>query len=215
MRYVTARFRLDGGALHPWGATLTNAPEVTRGPMYRMELLEDDTANVLCRLFGDLDRGLELTREHPYVIETTVTDADVGFLYVRLHLTTVSKRMLSFPRRTELALSMPLTFEDDGAAVATFVGGDAELTGALDEIPDAVDVELIETGEYIPETNDIYESFTERQRTILDIAVRMGYYECPREATQSDIAAELDLSPGTVGEHLRKIEAQTFQQMLE
>lgn len=49
---------------------------------------------------------------------------------------------------------------------------------------------------------------SERARFLLyDDIHRLVRYCVPREATHEDIAESLDLSAGTVGEHLRKIEA--------
>lgn len=215
MRYVTATFRLDEGALHPWGQTLTDAPGVRRGPMYEMELLDDGTAKVLCRLYGDVERGYELTREHELVRMADVTAADRGLIYARVEMPPVARQMLAFPRKTDLVLTMPLEFESDGGAVATFVGDDAAFTESLSAVPDEVTVELVETGQYNPTPNDVLASLTERQQLILETAVRLGYYRSPREATQTDIADAVDLAPGTVGEHLRKIEAATLGRLIE
>ncbi|MFB9804846.1 helix-turn-helix domain-containing protein [Haladaptatus pallidirubidus] len=42
-------------------------------------------------------------------------------------------------------------------------------------------------------------------------AIVAGYYDIPRRATQQDLAAELGLSQGTIGEHLRRAEAKIIQ----
>jgi predicted DNA binding protein len=52
---------------------------------------------------------------------------------------------------------------------------------------------------------------TERQQEVLEVALELGYYDVPRQATHNDIAERLDLSVGTVGEHLQKIEARVFK----
>ncbi|MFB6189455.1 MAG: helix-turn-helix domain-containing protein [Halapricum sp.] len=212
---MTAAFRLDGGAIHPWGAVLTADPDVERGPVYEMELVDDGPAKILCRLSGDIQRGYELTRDHDLVVEVDATDRDRGLLYARVEMPPVPRRMMTFPRKTMLVLTMPLRFQPDGACVATFVGDDADFPNSLWAVPDAVDVELIETGEYNPETTGPLATLTARQQTILQAAMRLGYYEEPRQATQADIATDVGISPGTVGEHLRKIESRVFARLLE
>jgi predicted DNA binding protein len=64
-------------------------------------------------------------------------------------------------------------------------------------------------GKYEPVTGatDLPVELTERQREMLDTAVRLGYYETPRRTTHRGIAAELDLSVGTVTEHFQRVEA--------
>ncbi|WP_458206981.1 helix-turn-helix domain-containing protein [Haladaptatus sp. NG-SE-30] len=64
-------------------------------------------------------------------------------------------------------------------------------------------VATAETGPGILRTDDL----SERQREVLELARRRGYYEWPREVTASELATELDLSKTTLLEHLRKAEA--------
>ena len=63
--------------------------------------------------------------------------------------------------------------------------------------------------EYDPGVRQLFGRLTGRQREVLAAAVRAGYYDAPRRATQADVAERLDVSPATVGEHLR-IESRVF-----
>lgn len=47
---------------------------------------------------------------------------------------------------------------------------------------------------------------------ILVTAIREGYYEDPRRASQADVAEALGIAPGTVSEHLRRVEATVFSE---
>jgi PAS domain S-box-containing protein len=51
------------------------------------------------------------------------------------------------------------------------------------------------------------DSLTERQREVLEVAHRHGYYEWPRDSTGEDVAESLDISVPTLTEHLRRAEA--------
>lgn len=46
------------------------------------------------------------------------------------------------------------------------------------------------------------ESFTERQREVLRTAHEMGYFDHPKRANATEVAAELDISTSTFAEHL-------------
>lgn len=50
-------------------------------------------------------------------------------------------------------------------------------------------------------------SLTERQRDVLEVAHRHGYYKWPRDRTGTDIADSLDISAPTLTEHLRRAES--------
>ncbi|WP_247004641.1 helix-turn-helix domain-containing protein [Halosolutus gelatinilyticus] len=55
---------------------------------------------------------------------------------------------------------------------------------------------------------------TDRQKEVVRAAITEGYYDIPRRATQSDLAAELGLSQGTIGDHLRRIEAKIIKSVI-
>jgi predicted DNA binding protein len=115
---------------------------------------------------------------------------------------------------SELAMETPIEVEDDGSFVLTLVGPMAAFREATPTDTDAYTVEVLETGEHHPELGDLFLSLTERQREVLEAATDLGYYDNPRQATHEDIAAEVDASPSTVGEHLRKVEAQVFAHLV-
>lgn len=55
---------------------------------------------------------------------------------------------------------------------------------------------------------------TDRQYEVIQTAYDMGYYEVPREASTADLAAELDLDPSTVAEHLQRAERNLLAEQL-
>lgn len=52
-----------------------------------------------------------------------------------------------------------------------------------------------------------------KQKLVLDNAIKMGYYNRPRECTQRDIAKILNLKQSTVCEHLQLAESKIFNLM--
>jgi len=96
----------------------------------------------------------------------------------------------------------------------TLVGEEGAFADAVARDQDAYDVALLETGQRPPRIDDLFACLTERQQTILETAVELGYYENPRQATQQDIADAVGATAGTVGEHLRKIEHRVFSQFV-
>ena len=51
------------------------------------------------------------------------------------------------------------------------------------------------------------ELLPEKQRAVLDQAIKMGYYDRPRRCTQRAIAEALDIKQATVSEHLQSAES--------
>ncbi|MFB6184123.1 MAG: helix-turn-helix domain-containing protein [Haloarculaceae archaeon] len=56
---------------------------------------------------------------------------------------------------------------------------------------------------------------TPRQREILRTAYEHGYFERPRRSNASELAAELDISPSTFGQHLAVAQRKLLEDVLE
>ncbi|GGM63490.1 putative DNA binding protein [Halarchaeum rubridurum] len=55
---------------------------------------------------------------------------------------------------------------------------------------------------------------TDRQREVLETAYEMGYFERPRHANATDVAAALDIDPTTFSEHLAAAQSKVFADLL-
>jgi len=111
-------------------------------------------------------------------------------------------------------MEMTIPVAEDGSMEITFVGDRASFAQAMPTEDNAYGIELLETGEHYPALEDVFASLTARQCGILDVAVRLGYYENPRESTHEDIAEAVEASASTVDEHLRKIESRIFAEFV-
>lgn len=58
------------------------------------------------------------------------------------------------------------------------------------------------------------DELTDRQREVIQTAYDMGFYEVPREASTEEVAAELELDPSTVAEHLQRAERNVLGRFL-
>jgi predicted DNA binding protein len=55
---------------------------------------------------------------------------------------------------------------------------------------------------------------TDRQREVLETAHEMGYFEHPKRANGTEVAAALDLHPSTVAEHLAAAQGKLLDSIL-
>ena len=165
---------------------------------------------------GDADRLREILAASDHVRDFTVTGDEEGRIYSYSHYepNDAIRELMQGRRERELVIRMPVEYTDDGGMRATYVGRDEAFRDAMGDHPESVTVEIESTGEYRPKAEDLFAQLTSRQREILRSAVREGYYENPREATHRDLAEAVDLSPATVGEHLRKIESRVFARLV-
>jgi DNA-binding CsgD family transcriptional regulator len=101
-------------------------------------------------------------------------------------------------------------------------GGTVSMVGTQETIASAVtgyrgagvSPDLRRLGRY-DGRSDPLDALTDRQRDVMRTAYDLGHYEVPSEASTADVAAELDLDPSTVAEHLQRAERNLLRQHLE
>lgn len=73
--------------------------------------------------------------------------------------------------------------------------------------------ELERLGRYRGGHNPV-DQLTDRQREVIETAFEMGFYDVPRNVSTKAVAAELDLDPSTVSEHLQRAERNLLEALL-
>ncbi|WP_276258373.1 helix-turn-helix domain-containing protein [Haloglomus litoreum] len=213
MRYLTVRLVPEQGtAFHPLGVRLTEEPSLQREAVHHFELLDDGTLLLLAEGSGDRDRYEEIMASEPTVRDYMVSGEDRWMAVSQFEVNEPVRRILEWQQRHDVVVETPLQFQRDGSQEMTLIGDDEAFRRLYASAGDleAVDVEVVETGEYTPDADRLARTLTTRQQEILSAAVDLGYYRDPREATHEDIAAALDLSSSAVGKHLRRIEERVF-----
>lgn len=104
---------------------------------------------------------------------------------------------------------------DDSSATMSLVGPQETISGTISEYEAAgISPDLRKFGSYEGREEPV-DSLTDRQREVIRTAFDLGYYEVPREASTEDVAAELDLDPSTVAEHLQRAERNVLSRVLK
>jgi hypothetical protein len=209
MRAVTVVVRSAGEAFDPVGERLREERRVTREAIHAVEQRDDGTIATLTEVRGDLDRYRAIVDEAASVHEYAVSGDGSGYCYSRVEPTPPLERLVG-RSRGEFVVEFPVEVTDDGGHRVTMVGPEGAFASAPAELPDGVEMELVSMGPYRPRVERVFAGLTDRQHEVLATAVRLGYYETPREATHEDVAGELDVEAGTVGKHLRSIESRVF-----
>lgn len=211
MRYVRTVITPRDGGLHPVDEALANEPNLTRELLHNVSLLDDGTAITLFQLSGDADRAHEIAREAEGILDYQLSEGDDHItVYSHFVPTETIVDLLSLFREYELILDMPLEYTADGALRAHIVGEEDVIREVIPKVPDGIGLQLEQISDYVPEEERLFSMLTERQQETLQAALEVGYYQVPRQATHQDVADSLDRSDGTVGEHLRKIEAKVM-----
>lgn len=207
-------------------------PTVTPDALLHLDLLRDGTGVTLYRLLGDREAMRETLAAAEPVLSYDIFDAGDGAtggsataatdgggepFHARVHFEPRDPvaSLLSLVSEHRLTVEPPLEFVGPDALRVTVAGHQVAIRQAADGIPDSLSVTLERASQYDPGTNPLVAVLTERQREVLAAAVECGYYDTPRTATQADVADALDCSAGTVGEHLRKIQARVLREVAE
>lgn len=208
MRYVEGLLTPERGWFHPIERRIQQAPGIKNERILQMELLEDGTVTTMYEMSGDRDI-VEFAAEHiPELITYQISAMDDRILtFAHVESNEMLTGLLELPHQYQIVPDFPIEFAGNGSIRMTIVGDEEQIRESMAAVPEGISVELEKLGDYAPENERLLSRLTDRQREVAEIAVDMGYYDTPRKVTYDDIAEEVDVAPGTVGEILRKVES--------
>jgi DNA-binding NarL/FixJ family response regulator len=212
MRYVTVVMRPAGEVFHPVSKHLGDAPDITRRAIHAVEQLEDGTVVMLTEVGGDLDQYRSIMASAPGVHGFTVSGDESGYCYVHIEPTPPIEHLIERQQTGEFVVEYPVEITEDGGHRVTMIGREEDFANAPSTPPASVEMELVSMGPYHPEVKRVFAGLTDRQQEVLETAIRLGYYETPREVTHDDIAEQMGVEPSTIGKHLRHVESRVFSE---
>lgn len=217
MRYLTVLVEpTEGGAFHPLGGRLTDDPAIRRRAIHRVELLADDTVLLLAEASGSQGRYRQIMDDSPYVVDYLTAGGDRWTAVSQFEPTATVRRALELQRESALMMDTPIRFTAEDHLKVTYLGTDEtfrKLSEYVEEM-ESVTFEILRMGEYEADDSSFSRMLTSRQEEVLEVAVDLGYYAEPRQATLEDVGGAVGISPGTAGEHLRKVEERVFGELV-
>lgn len=210
----SVRLTLEYGAetVHPMHRFVADHEQFTSYELVTWRFRRDETILVF-HVVGDPDAyesRLEAF-EPPIAIDVTrersshAGDAEPFTVYVREEPEADRVAVVDAFMRGSLIPIPPLEFRMDWSVSFRLVGEPADITAALEAIPDGIDHIVERIGDYRGD-GQLTGRLTSRQREALAVARDVGYYAVPREGSVAAVASELGCAPGTAAEHLRKAE---------
>ncbi|KZN25772.1 DNA-binding protein [Haladaptatus sp. R4] len=163
----------------------------------------------LTDISGDLSVAEELLESSDEVLQYDIAGTDErGVIYAHYRSDGPIDDLLSILYRNKIVLDWPVEHRltDRGPELRfTVIGTNGNLQRAIDDVPDLVDASVTRIG-HLESKSESTAVLTDTQADLLDLAIREGYYEVPKETTQRALADRLGVTPGTIGDRLQRIE---------
>ena len=217
MRYATVTLTWEMGSIHPIDDLFASIDDVSIESIRYVSPVRDGEYSELLTFRGDPARVRTRLADSIHALEYGVSDGGDGnrrrgVAYVTCKNVGLVTALLAILRDHDIVLDWPIRYVEVTergvrGLELTVIGTGEAIQRAAATLPEDIGLEVQRLGEYDPSPRPFDADLTDRQQEVFDVARRLGYYEIPRETTQAEVAATLDIATGTVGEHLRHIEA--------
>ncbi|ELZ30207.1 bacterio-opsin activator HTH domain-containing protein [Halosimplex carlsbadense 2-9-1] len=208
MRYLRVAVHQKPAVRHPMHQFVVEQEGYTVSRLIQYNTALDDEPAFLFHVDGDPDPYEPILEDVESVstYEISRCPDDTFYLYVRETIPEHSQDFVGAFTQPGLVGLMPVEYRADGTVRLTAVGPAEMLQTAVDEMPEGMDAEVLEVGEYDARRLDAGSDLTDRQFEAVLAAVDCGYYETPSEGSVEDVGDRLDCAPGTAAELLRRAE---------
>ncbi|GAB6861316.1 helix-turn-helix domain-containing protein [Haloplanus litoreus] len=209
MKHARLRIHHEPGTLHPMHAFEMEHDRIDRAELLHWNTVLDETNTFVFRVRGDPAPFRAKLDARDVTVSYSLSPVSDGVFYccVRDRVTASDEGYIEAFARGTLVVIPPIRFNPDGTTDLALVGTPADLDAAVDGLPEGLRATVRSVGPYRRRVGSPGGRLTDRQREAVAAAVACGYYDSPREGSVADVAATLDVAPGTAAEHLRKAEA--------
>ncbi len=210
MRYTTVIISWETARLHPLDRAIAAAPEVQFEAVHYVNPVGDGTYVELTQFHGETATLVEQLEDASDVLDYKLSEDENGLVYVHFESTPLFDAFLKSIFEHTVVLRWPVQFVTESASRGvqiTLMGPEGALSDALDALPDEIDVSLVRTGEYDKALAGPMQALSQKQRDLLNEALRAGYYEVPRETTQKELAETMGVTNATISNRLRRLES--------
>ncbi|TKX78552.1 bacterio-opsin activator [Halorubrum sp. SD626R] len=217
MKYARLRVHHTAETRHPMHAFEMAHDRIDSAELRHWNTVLDETNTFVFRVRGDPDPFRAKLESRPSTVEYSLTPVSDGVFHccVRERATETDEEFIGAVARGSLVVLPPIRFNPDGTTDLTVAGPAADVSAAVESLPDGMRASVRSVGPYHRRAGPAASRLTDRQRSVVAAAVERGYYDSPRACTVSDVAAEFDIAPGTAAEHLRKAEAAVMRHALD
>lgn len=197
---IKARFDIELPA-ETWIATVSRTFPSTTFRLLSGIVVDGRAVELGEVLGGDVDAVGEAIRSHPAIVEYERLSGDDERALAKYR--TSERSLYGFLRESSLPPEFPVVVENGWF--------EFEMTASREQVREFR--AMLEGSNWPHEVLAVVGGteperlLTERQRELLDVAVRKGYFEVPRECTLADLARAVDVDKSSASVTLRRAES--------
>jgi len=213
MKSLRLTLQFDEETVHPLHRLVAGHDAFEQYHLVHWNHTDDETVFVF-HVVGDPDAY----REELSTL-STVTEFEVApindrsfYVYARDRAPLPWRVLLDSYTERSLIVIPPVEYGMDHSLRFTVAGDPDDLQAAVAAVPDGIELTVDRISEYAGGDATVT-ALTDRQREVLRVARRLGYYTVPREAGVRAVAAELGCAPGVAAEHLQKAESRLVDRL--
>ncbi|MCU4743634.1 helix-turn-helix domain-containing protein [Natronoglomus mannanivorans] len=211
MKSMRVALTHDEEALSPIHEGICRSPDLEREIILGGQAV-DGVETITSFVDGDADAYEPLIDGRESVLEYDVTRTDDGFfLYLRQELGPEGLSLLNALAQETVVVVPPIEVRSDRTIRMTIVGHPAALSSVFEDLSEGVTLDV----RWVSDDVTTEPSVSDRQRTALQAAWDVGFYEVPRRNGIEAVADELDCAVSTASELLRRGEATVIGRILD
>ena len=218
MKYLDLRLDLPAGMLHPMQEFIRDGDAVRYEEMLAWRVHPDEGVEfALYYVEAELEPYRAAVGEVETIVDCRITPIDDSSAHVWVCEETRPETRAwrdAFADR-QLIVVPPIRFDDAAVMAMTVVGSGSDIQDTLETVPPEVDVAVEEVGTYDRRGGTLAGTLTDRQLAAASTALRLGYYEVPRDATLGDVAERLGCAESTASVLLRRAERDVLSRVLD
>jgi hypothetical protein len=217
MRYLRVAVHQDPAVRHPMHQFVVERDGYTASRLLEYAPpVDGEPATFLFHVDGDPGPYEDAVADVASLVEYELSPCpdETFYVYAREVLPEYGAALVGAVAQPGILGLMPVEYRADGTVRLTVVGPAGRLQDAVDEMPERMDVEVLEVGEYDARRLDAGGDLTDRQFEAVAAAVDVGYYETPREGAVADVADRIDCSASTAAELLRRAERSVMRRVV-
>lgn len=216
MKYLQVQVDMPARARHPMQEFCRESEKMGRVELVTWNVTSEDEEYAFFRIEGDIDAYRNRIRDVKTVRTYNLTPIDETsfYSYVVQEPREADRMWRQVFTNRNLVVVPPIVYDEDTRMTLTVVGDKDDLQALIKNFPKEFELTVEEVGDYDRRYPTIVADVTDRQLEAITVAVKVGYYTVPREASLTAVADELGCAESTASNHLRKAEARVMRRLV-